>query len=353
MFSVDSQIPATARPTTGALPCLPPLTPAASPPSCEVSPPRSAPLRVRRVEPVLVGNGTGAAEPFAPTGELAALAGVWNLLADTVPFRSFEWMESWWRHYQLPGWQTYLLTVEDAAGAIVGIAPWYVASSPIAGRVVQFMGSGEACSEYLTVLARPGSECEIATALWQWLSTDGARDWDLLQLAAVLESDPAASAFVQEFARQGHLIHQQPGMPCWQCELPATWDEFVRQLSKSRRERVRQLTRKYFDTGRVETRWVATEAELDSAFAMFVDMHRAAAAKAWANRGAMRRSDSPSFTAKSVAAYVPRASYVCCGRNWMAGPSAPNTTSLTVEPFITIRRALNPMRPRTTRAGWR
>ena len=213
-------------------------------------------------------------------------------------------------------------------------------------------GSGEACSEYLTVLTRPGSEREIAAALSQWLSTDGAGDWDLLHLAAVLESDPAASALAQEFARREHLIHQQPGMPCWQCELPATWDEFLRQLSKSRRERVRQLTRKYFDTGRVQTRWVSTEAELDR-LSRCSSTCISAAAKAWDSRAVMRRSDSPRFIAKSVAACGPRASYVCCGPKWTAGPSAPNTTSLTVEPFITIRRAWSRMRSRTIPVGWR
>jgi CelD/BcsL family acetyltransferase involved in cellulose biosynthesis len=56
--------------------------------------------------------------------------------------------------------------------------------------------------------------------------------------------------------------------------LPSTWDEFVQQLSKSRRERLRQLTRKYFDTRRARTRWVENIADLDDAFAMFVDMHQ-------------------------------------------------------------------------------
>ena len=37
---------------------------------------------------------------------------------------------------------------------------------------------------------------------------------------------------------------------------------------------VRQLTRKYFDTGRVQTRWVSAASELDRAFPMFVDMHQ-------------------------------------------------------------------------------
>jgi len=288
MQTVDSQIPAVAWPTTSSPACLPAVleTPGglgfAAPiclsdvgsPACATLPALSTPLRVRRVAPALTVRKAGAAEPFARADELATLACSWNSLAGKVPFRSFEWMESWWRHYRLPGWQTYLLAVVDAEGRIVGIAPWYIARSPIAGRVVQFMGSGEACSEYLTVLTRPGHERGVVAALSQWLTTEGARDWDLMLLTAVLESDPATSALAEDFARRGHVVDQRPGMACWQCDLPATWDEFVRQLSKSRRERVRQLTRKYFDMGRVQTRWVSTAAELEQAFAMFVDMHQ-------------------------------------------------------------------------------
>ena len=244
-------------------------------PARETSPPLSPPLRVRRVALASKGKGAGAAEAFADADELAALACVWNSLAGTVPFRSFEWMESWWRHYRLPGWQSYLLTVEDAEGQIAGIAPWYIARLPIAGRAVQFMGSGEACSEYLTVLTRPGHEAAVVAAAVA-VANDRRRleIGTFLLLTAVLGSDPATSALAEDFARRGHVVDQRTGMPCWQCELPATWDEFVRQLSKSRRERVRQLTRKYFDTGRVQTRWVTTAEELDQAFPMFVDMHQ-------------------------------------------------------------------------------
>jgi CelD/BcsL family acetyltransferase involved in cellulose biosynthesis len=297
MQTVDSQIPAVVGPTTSSPPYLPafletpgalgfaapldlsavgaePSASAVSSAARESLPALSPPLRVRRVAPAPKSKGTAATETFAKPDELAALAGVWNSLSGAVPFRSFEWMESWWRHYRLPGWQTYLLRVENADGQIVGIAPWYIARSPIAGRVIQFLGSGEACSEYLTVLTRPGHERAVVAALTQWLTTEGAQDWDLLHLTAMLESDPATSALAEDFARRGHLIHQRKGMPCWQCDLPATWEEFVRQLSKSRRERVRQLTRKYFDTARVQTRWVTTAAELDQAFPMFIDMHQ-------------------------------------------------------------------------------
>jgi len=287
MQLVDSQFAGSPWSATGSPPYLPvflegPREPVVvAPPGSSASPAPSAdpgtvresqilspPLRVRQVAHASGGENGEAADEF---GELA---GVWNLLAGPVPFRSFEWMESWWRHYRLPGWQSYLLKVENAAGQIVGIAPWHLARSPVAGRVVQFLGSGEACSEYQTVLAMPGQEAAIAAALSQWLTTEGAQDWDLLLLTETLATDTATAALATEFARRGHLLDQRPGMPCWQCELPATWDEFVRQLSKSRRERVRQLTRKYFDTGRVQTRWVATASELDRVFPMFVDLHQ-------------------------------------------------------------------------------
>jgi CelD/BcsL family acetyltransferase involved in cellulose biosynthesis len=258
------------------------VTPAATVPPAETLPaqaltplvvPLAAPLRVRRIAPAAACNGRSTAT-FAAAEEIRPLAAVWNSLADNVPFRSFEWMESWWRHYSMPGWQTYLLAVENAAGQIVGIAPWYLSRSPLSGRVVQFLGSGEVCSEYQTILTLPGYEAAITAALVQWLTTAGARDWDLLLLAPTLATDSATAAFAEVFARRGNFVYQQPGMRCWQTELPATWDEFVQQLSKSRRQRVRQLSRKYFDTGRVTTRWVTSPSELDEAFPMFVDMHQ-------------------------------------------------------------------------------
>ena len=150
--------------------------PEPNPPADEPSPrpsgsrlrlPVSLPLRVRR----LAGEVDDA--NVAAEREFGALACVWNSLAGSMPFRSFEWAESWWRHYREPGWQTYLLKVEDAAGQLVGIAPWYLSRSPIAGRAIRFLGSGEACSEYQSILARPGHEAVVATACRNGLPAKG------------------------------------------------------------------------------------------------------------------------------------------------------------------------------------
>jgi CelD/BcsL family acetyltransferase involved in cellulose biosynthesis len=241
------------------------------------------PLRVRRIPQGCGGSGqnspaggpgAGTPRPLAPPSELKQLSDVWNSLAGNVPFRSFQWVDAWWHHYQRPSWETYLLVVEDAAARIVGIAPWYLTRSPITGRELLFLGSGEVCSEYQTILAEEGCERPVAAALAEWLSRVAPGDWDALVLLPTLADDRAMAALAAEFAARGNTVWQRPAMPCWRSELAPSWDQFVRQLSKSRRQRLAQLKRKYFDTGRVQTRTVAEPAQLDAAFSMFVDMHQ-------------------------------------------------------------------------------
>ena len=35
-------------------------------------------------------------------GKLVRLRDAWNTLAGDVPFRKFEWNDTWWRHYRQP-----------------------------------------------------------------------------------------------------------------------------------------------------------------------------------------------------------------------------------------------------------
>jgi CelD/BcsL family acetyltransferase involved in cellulose biosynthesis len=205
--------------------------------------------------------------------EWTALADDWNRLAGIIPFRRFEWLEPWWRHYSRDGWRLAVLVVEDA-GRSIGIAPWYIARSGKEGRVLRSLGSGEVCSEYQTVLTQPGREADVATALADWLDTTGAEQWDLLHLPAAEADDPAVTALTDEFVRRGHATHVRPAMSCWRAELAPDWEEFLGHLSSSRRARVRQLTRKYFDSGRVVTHAPRNPVELDRGFRLMVDLHQ-------------------------------------------------------------------------------
>ena len=94
-------------------------------------------------------------ERLASTEALAPWSASWNALAAGVPFRSFEWLESWWPAYgDAADRELFALAAFDSRGELVGLAPWYVERSASDRRAIRFLGSGEVCSDYLTILCR-------------------------------------------------------------------------------------------------------------------------------------------------------------------------------------------------------
>jgi hypothetical protein len=102
--------------------------------------------------------------------ELVPLAADWDRLARGVPFRSWAWLSGWWRHYGVPlriasgRGGLCVLVVFDGLDTPVGIAPWYWRQSAARGRVVRFLGLGDVCSDYLSVLCQPTLEEPVAAA---------------------------------------------------------------------------------------------------------------------------------------------------------------------------------------------
>jgi CelD/BcsL family acetyltransferase involved in cellulose biosynthesis len=198
----------------------------------------------------------------------------WDALAGDVPFRSWQWTQTWWRHYRDSPSRLFVLLVTDAGDELVGIAPWYVTRSPRQGRVVRFLGSGEVCSDYLTILAKAELAEAVARRLADWLATDAAPMWDLLDLRGAEEGDVAVGCLGRRLAERGHLLDRQPDLSCWRTALSDTWSEFLATLSKSRRERTRALLRRTLDAGRAVVHRVETESQLERALAVLIDLHQ-------------------------------------------------------------------------------
>jgi CelD/BcsL family acetyltransferase involved in cellulose biosynthesis len=222
--------------------------------------------------------------------DLAPLAADWDRLARGVPFRSWAWLSTWWRHYgleftgQAARGGLCVLVVFDENGTPLGIAPWYWERSAALGRVLRFLGLGEVCSDYLSVLCQPQREGSVAEALAEWLTaanrpycethSEEALPWDLLELTAVDAEDVMMARLSQSLAACGNWVHRRPGANCWRIALPDDWETFLGRLSKPHRKQVRRLCERYLDSGRAVVHCVERLEDLAATQAVLIDLHQ-------------------------------------------------------------------------------
>lgn len=217
---------------------------------------------------------------IAQTTGLEPLRADWNALSRGVPFRSFDWLENWWKTYGRQGRkELFVLTVRDQ-GTLLGLAPWYIDLGARRSRVIRFLGSGEVCSDYLTVLARTGCEDRVAVTLADWLCPPSASDpervptWDVLQLGNVNQQDATLRPFVARLAERGLLVCQRDRSSCWRVHLPARWEDYLASLSKSHRKQLRRLERKYFSGERAHLHTASTRSQVEYGLDVLSRLHQ-------------------------------------------------------------------------------
>jgi CelD/BcsL family acetyltransferase involved in cellulose biosynthesis len=222
---------------------------------------------------------------FSSIDELAPHRRQWDRLSGGVPFRSWLWMTTWWQHYGAATAgcsQLLLLAVFDDAGEVAGIAPWHVEHSRAWGAVVQFLGSGEVCSDYLSILCQEERIEPVVEALADWLGRrSGSRAdagfpprWDLLKLTGVAAHDPAAARLASRLAERGSAVHRRNSLSCWRLQLPQSWEAYEALLSKGHRKQIRRFQKNLFDTGRAVLHTVGRPQELPRAMEILIDLHQ-------------------------------------------------------------------------------
>lgn len=222
---------------------------------------------------------------FTSLDTLAPLASQWDGLARGIPFRLWGWAAAWWNHYgpALRGRASpFVLAAFDRDDRLVGLAPWYVETTLSRGRVVRFLGSGEVCSEHLSLLCAEDREAEVAEIFADWLTEAAAGDvvpgmpcdrWDLLELTAVDASERAMALLGAALEARGNVVHRRPGHPCWPVRLPGRWADYLAASSKAHRRRMRRCEQR-FREGRAVMRTVERPEQLPRIAALLVDLHR-------------------------------------------------------------------------------
>ena len=221
---------------------------------------------------------------FSNLQELAPYAVPWDHLAAGVPFRTWAWMSSWWRHYgheaSSPcGGRLLVLGVLDPSDRLVGLAPWHLQRRRSQGAVLRWLGTGEVCSDYLSLLCEPAVEDCVAEALADYLlgrRENGQRGprWDLLEIEGVDAEDGAVTQLVRHLTERGCLVHNRSSVNCWRIALPGTWEEYLAMLSRNHRRQMRHAERTMFDSGRAVLHTVQCRDELPQAISLLVDLHQ-------------------------------------------------------------------------------
>lgn len=205
--------------------------------------------------------------------ELYDIESEWNGLTSGVPFRSREWLHGWWRHY---GRQRQLFTpvVFDDEDHLIGVVPLYLERSATHGNVIRPLGSGEVCSDYLSVLCDPKHETLVSNTVADFLCDEASLRWDLFHWNGVDETESAVIKLTDALAARGHLVHRRASHRCWRIELPDNWDAYLAQHSKSHRKQLRRFETRVLDTPRAELHCVDSSDELETAWKVLVDLHQ-------------------------------------------------------------------------------
>jgi CelD/BcsL family acetyltransferase involved in cellulose biosynthesis len=185
-------------------------------------------------------------ESFGGVEALGALEPEWRDLSDAygagLPFRTWEWHDSWWRHLA-----EHRLGVEDAprvqafrdrSGRLVAVAPLMLTrrpgSGPLAVRAIDFLGADPNITELRGLLCDPAWEREVHAALlaqlraraeeWDWLYWRGIRSGGELERALSAEPDVQ---FLED-------------VPNYVLPLEGTWEKFRASRSRNLKESLRK-----------------------------------------------------------------------------------------------------------------
>lgn len=167
------------------------------------------------------------------------------------PFQSYAWLHAWWHVYG-HGKPYILLCRDESTNELVGGLPLYVSNIAkcIPIKVLKILGSGKGSADFLGCLALVGRERDVHEAIDKHFH--GTQNyWDLIELQAI-DVESSFGQYIKNSGLQGLVSEIQQTDRCPYLQLPGTWDDLVKGLSKKVRQRVGYYRRSLDKIGAVE-----------------------------------------------------------------------------------------------------
>jgi CelD/BcsL family acetyltransferase involved in cellulose biosynthesis len=213
-----------------------------------------------------------------------------NSKSDTI-FLTWEWLATWWKHYQADR-ELMVLRIDDKdKQQLVGIAPFYFDTiKMVFGRTVRsirFLGAGEpVCSEYLDIICREGYESAVWQTILQYF-TSAYTKWDVLQLQDVA-STSASIAILNTFVSDYKLKYQVRKIT--RCPY-LLFTDFQQNAQSPFQKKILRDSRKLMKQYAVFFRKYNRLEEIEPVFTEFVTLHR----KRWAQKQVPTAFDEQAF----------------------------------------------------------
>lgn len=200
----------------------------------------------------------------------------WNALTRGVPFRDTAWLGPWWQNLG-SGRQGYAVVARDNSNIIRGILPLYVSDQSNGRKTLSMLGDGEACSDYVSLLASDADAIEVARQIGGHLLAhvhDPHHGWDLIDIDGVVEGDEPMAVFAGTLQRGGATIHAQSRMSTWARPASASWEDHLKTHGKSQRRKIRSLCKMLANSDSLAQRSAHSEAEVDYLLDALIRLHQ-------------------------------------------------------------------------------
>jgi len=199
------------------------------------------------------------------------LAGEWDTLVNPASpellFMSYDWQRIWWKH--LGRGHLSIVTVRDDRGVLRGIGPWFIEQEG-EQRAVRIIGSTDVV-DYLDILVVPGYEQDVLSALLDFMLSQDAPQWDILDLCNLPQNSPVLVLLPELAKTKGLTVTVAPLEECPIINLPRSYEEYLGMLDKKQRHELRRKRRRAQE---MQAGWyiVGPEHHLDKEIDAFLEL---------------------------------------------------------------------------------
>lgn len=188
--------------------------------------------------------------PDSTPDGFATLASEWNALLRRSSFNSLflthEWQTTWWQ-YQGEG-ELWIVAFRTGEDELVGIVPLYLqagTAAPFTGqRKFNLVGCIEV-SDYLDAIIAQGWEEQVYRGLLEWLQSEAAPAWDVLDLCNLPAVSQTYTALPSVFEAAGFAVEVKQEDTAPQFKLPLRYDDYLeQQVEKKQRHEIRRKQRR-------------------------------------------------------------------------------------------------------------